>query len=586
MQLGDRLRNFRARYGFTQQDLADRICVTKITVVRWENGTSKPSPLAAAKLEQLGFGRLARDQTKEASIPRIDLPRSTTQSLRKGIQAKLKVGTNQYAFSPAPYVTNGPADQLPFFDRLYQLQETSRLADTATEYARRLSAVSSVEDLCDSTAQSMLEGPSPTARHWDSNYGPHGWHRYVGRFPPHVVRGLLNHFGVAPTQIVCDPFAGSGTTLVEARLLGLRSVGIEISPLSCLISRTKSQFPLEVAPLEGLLFHFDSFYHDRWRDFLRGRKAGIIRHEDVLNRPGNLVPAFPNFEKWLTPSALLGLSIVVEFASQHTGYLRDFVCCALSARMRSIGNVDVDVVRAEYRKTPRQNVDVFALVQRTMRKYISDIERSKSSHEGLITAGESVRLIEGSALEVNIEPASIDAIVTSPPYGVESLSYFRTHLLSFRCLEPFLAYDPYAHNDKVIGSEYSNGSTSIANVSAIEPQSPTFVKFFGVRDPEPANLAHRRIGMMQFFEGMAEVADRFARWLRPMGRLAFVIGNKRLGDRVIPTDTIIGELFRAKGLHLDEVITHKLKSNNSNSEVPWQERIIQDEHVMLFTNGG
>jgi len=89
--------------------------------------------------------------------------------------------------------------------------------------------------------------------------------------------------------------------------------------------------------------------------------------------------------------------------------------------------------------------------------------------------------------------------------------------------------------------------------------------------------------MMQFFVDMERVAARFHDWLKPNGRIAFVIGNKRLGESLIPTDAIIEELFEARGLKQDSVIRHKLKCNNSNSEVPWQERTIQEEFVLLFT---
>jgi DNA modification methylase len=55
-----------------------------------------------------------------------------------------------------------------------------------------------------------------------------GQHRYVGRFPPQLVRALLNHFQAGPEDLVLDPFVGSGTTLVVAERLNRNSIGIEI----------------------------------------------------------------------------------------------------------------------------------------------------------------------------------------------------------------------------------------------------------------------------------------------------------------------------------------------------------------------
>ena len=65
-----------------------------------------------------------------------------------------------------------------------------------------------------------------------------------------------------------------------------------------------------------------------------------------------------------------------------------------------------------------------------------------------------------------------------------------------------------------------------------------------------------------------------------------MIGNKRLGEKVIPMDDIVTELFRTCGLQLVDTIRHKLKTNNSNSQVPWQERTIQEECIILFQKLG
>ena len=109
---------------------------------------------------------------------------------------------------------------------------------------------------------------------------------------------------------------------------------------------------------------------------LTGIDADNLKNLDVLQRVGNQIPAFANHEKWFTPTALLGTSIAVEYAMTLSGYEREAVLLALSAKMRSIGNVDVDVVRAEYSKKPREKVDVRALVARHLKKMSKDIQLS------------------------------------------------------------------------------------------------------------------------------------------------------------------------------------------------------------------
>lgn len=67
----------------------------------------------------------------------------------------------------------------------------------------------------------------------------HEWYRFVLSFPPHLVREYLNRFGVHQRQVVLDPFCGTGTTLVECKKLGIKSVGIEANPMACFASKVK-----------------------------------------------------------------------------------------------------------------------------------------------------------------------------------------------------------------------------------------------------------------------------------------------------------------------------------------------------------
>ncbi|MFC1890862.1 DNA methyltransferase [Thermodesulfobacteriota bacterium] len=584
-EFSTRLKLFRKKEGLSQKDLADELGVGKITVLRWENGTSKPSILSAEKLTQIGFGKINREDTNHDSIPRLTLNDSDELNLRDAISKTIKINNKNLNFEPSPYVINGPENQVEFFKKLFAIQEKSTLSTSKNDYLRRLSSIAFVDNK--STAQYDLENPKPTAKHWNPNYGPHGWHRYVGRFPPHLVRALINSYASKKGSVICDPFAGSGTTLVESRLLGMRAIGIEVCPLSALISRTKSQFPSDTIELELIFDELFEFYTDKWNSFVGNRSIKDISHEEIVSRQGNDVPVFPNYKKWFNPEALLGTSIVVEYAKNKDGYLQDFICCALSSSMRSIGNLDVDVVRAEYRKTPRIDVDVIKLVLRVLRKMVLGIKNSTKSHEGILSSAKDVKVIESSILETKIDMGSVDHIITSPPYGVEATSYLRTHLLSYRAIQSILDYDPYYFNEKIIGSEYVLENDVSSNFDHIFDESKTLEKFYSSSLPKDLTkkLIVRKNMMLKFFSDMFDVAMKFKYWIKKGGKVAFVIGNKKIGDFIIPTDQIIIELFKVNGFILENSINHKLKCNNSNSQVPWQEKIIQEEYILQFKKG-
>ena len=532
----------------------------------------------------MGFGVVASGETSIMTVPRL---KYHTTKERANAAAKLRdeaiitLGTpdRQMTVLPSPFVRNGPPDQGTFHRRLLDLQVQSKLP--ARELYRRLSMVEEVQGV-GHTSQHRLEKPRPVAISWNSNYGSHGWHRYVGRFPSHVIRALLNHFGADSSSVVCDPFTGSGTTAVECRLLGIPFVGIEICPLSAMMTRTKAAFPNDPKQLFDLAKQFLSFYGTKWNTFVANRHISTISHAEILERKGNKIPSFTNAERWFSKEAILGTSIAVEFGMKQEGFAREAVFTALSAKMRSIGNVDVDVVRAEYRKMPRTNVDVGKLVTRQMTKMAGDISASLLTHSELIGAETDITVHQGSVLDINLGEGSVTHIITSPPYGIEAISYLRTHLLSYRSLVAHLHHDPYDTREKTIGSEYLSKIGDEAGVHS-KSRSSTCRAFFNKNQhPDNAKYCQRRAAMMQFCDDMLFVGERMVRWLIHGGQLAFVIGNKRLGDQVIPMDVIVTELFSTCGLQLTDTIRHKLKTNNSNSQVPWQEKIIQEECILLF----
>jgi hypothetical protein len=67
----------------------------------------------------------------------------------------------------------------------------------------------------------------------------HDWYRFVLSFPPHLVRNYLEDFGLGAESTVLDPFCGTGTTLVEAKLRRIPSVGLEANPFPHFASSVK-----------------------------------------------------------------------------------------------------------------------------------------------------------------------------------------------------------------------------------------------------------------------------------------------------------------------------------------------------------
>ena len=78
--------------------------------------------------------------------------------------------------------------------------------------------------------------------------GTHGYHRYPAKFLPNVVKKLIDDFALK-NAIIADPFAGCGTTLVEAKTHGYKSLGVDINPVATLITNVK------ITPIEPNLLN-------------------------------------------------------------------------------------------------------------------------------------------------------------------------------------------------------------------------------------------------------------------------------------------------------------------------------------------
>jgi len=76
----------------------------------------------------------------------------------------------------------------------------------------------------------------------DTNaYAFHNLYPYKGKFYPRVVRTLINAFKLNHNSLLLDPFNGSGTTTHEASLMGIKSVGIDVTPMGIVLSELKNE---------------------------------------------------------------------------------------------------------------------------------------------------------------------------------------------------------------------------------------------------------------------------------------------------------------------------------------------------------
>ncbi len=242
----------------------------------------------------------------------------------------------------------------------------------------------------------------------------HRLHPYLGKFIPQLVEELLRrHVGTGGR--VLDPFAGSGTTLVQALESGMTASGIDLAAFNCLLMRVKTgrhnPFTLE---------------HD-----LRDALARFDRGE------GEAALATGYVAEWFAPEAADDL---LRFRSLIDGYesvdvLRIVLArAARSARLTT--HFDLDFPSrpqlGEYwcHKHKRECRPVERATH-FLRRYTLDTLARLKTFSKVRGPGEAV-VIHGDAREVDAG-SGFDAVVTSPPYpGL--IDYHEQHRYAYELL--------------------------------------------------------------------------------------------------------------------------------------------------------
>jgi hypothetical protein len=244
----------------------------------------------------------------------------------------------------------------------------------------------------------------------------HRLHPYLGKFIPQVVEVLLDRY-VERGGRVLDPFAGSGTTLVQGLESGYDSVGVDLAAFNCLLMRVKTR--------RYDLFRLETEIQD------------VVRRIEPLEK---VVP--PRGEgyarRWFAPRALAELLafrvLVGEY--EHDDVLRVVLArAARSARLTT--HFDLDFPRAPQRgeywchkhKRTCRPVD---RAEHFLRRYALDtLARIKEFSRVRARDREAV-VLHGDARGVELG-GPFDGLITSPPYpGL--IDYHEQHRYAYELL--------------------------------------------------------------------------------------------------------------------------------------------------------
>ena len=305
----------------------------------------------------------------------------------------------------------------------------------------------------------------------------HGFHPYPARLHPDTARELIEGLS-RDRACVLDPFCGSGTVAIEARLLGRKALASDINPLALELSwlKTRGITPKELSLLETEVTLVLETAQERGR-----AKAGASRRYSDADR------------KLFAPHVLMeldSLRLAIDACKAH--WSKRILRLVLSATLLKVvqkGGASSSRIEA------KRHARGFCL--RFFHQKFNELQKALEDFSQALPKGAPrAKLNLGDARELPFPDASVDLVVCSPPYaGV--FDYVDHHQVTLRWLE------------------LSAGNFSRQEIGAR-------------RHAKGKNAAQTQ---RRWRQELGAALGSIARVLKPAGKAALVIADSTLGGR-------------------------------------------------------
>lgn len=246
-------------------------------------------------------------------------------------------------------------------------------------------------------------------------------HPYPAKFIEEIPKKIIELFPMKKEYVVFDPFVGSGTTLVAAQNAGYDSIGSDLNPIACLISRVKTT----AIPY----------------DFLNELNKVII---SSIEQPAKKITAkVQNIDHWFRPDVQVAVqSLINNIKFVENKVIQDALFLALSSIIVKVSNQESDTRYAAVEK----NIDaksVFDSFEKSATKIFDLL------NQDVFKPQNKVNVLNGNSLKLNLNSfdKKIGLVITSPPYP-NAYEYWLYH--KFRM--SWLGFDPQEVKKDEIGA--------------------------------------------------------------------------------------------------------------------------------------
>jgi len=403
----------------------------------------------------------------------------------------------------------------------------------------------------------------------------HRWVPWIAGFSAQFVEDAINAYLPRPYKqrhLVVDPFAGVGTTLVEALKAGHDAVGYEINPFATLAARTKldclevqaEHFRTELDAFRSTLRRFEAEVDKRW---IGGGEAALVGLAEDLKgaRPCGFRSRIPFFSPPVEAKFLYALVRARSLLEPD----RAFFLAALGATMVTFSNYSYEpslASRPGSGKALIENASVVTIVCRKLGEMLEDIKWAQQNY-GSRWLAQRREVIEGSFFESDLPRGSVSLVVTSPPY-MNNYHYVRNTRPQLYWLGLLQAGNHLRdYEQQSFGKFWQTvRQEEPVRLNFSCPGVSTAVEELRGRNTERGHYGGP--GWANYVATYLNDANRFVKMLRrqlkPGGHAIVVIGNSIIQGMEFAVDRLFAEMAERQNLKVEEIrIVRKKRVGNS-----------------------
>lgn len=380
----------------------------------------------------------------------------------------------------------------------------------------------------------------------------HSFHTYKAKFFPRFVRSLIvsNANLDIDNQTICDPFVGSGTTLIESALMGFNSIGIDVDSLSCFISSVKCNS-----------LHIEDNINRS--DITRISASG----KNNYTFPNEIIKKFQRWDKLGEMSEYqTEISSILNRIDQLDSPYKDLLMISLSDALTRKFNVRMMGTGSgrfalEIGKTGLSSLILSDL--RNVVKALNTISILKSEYH--LNIERSV-VVNGNAIKRTIPDNSVDMIITSPPY-IPASSGREDYLVGK--LTSMKALGLYSESSFDACAQSSVGSMSAKSDDLDEMPSSVVDLYNWLINDDLRNIKAQPI--IAYYKSIKAALKEDRRTIKDNGKIIYIIGKETLFYNSatkevlyrVACDEIFIEIANSVGLRVEEVINIELDKRDN-----------------------